>query len=55
MKNIDRTFMMLSNVFLALKDFPSDCPDEELVKAVAGLSGYAKFALNRVVELLTKD
>lgn len=55
MKNIDQTFMMLSDVFMALKVFPLDCPDDELVKAVAGIEGYAKLALNRVVELLTKD
>lgn len=55
MKNIDKVFMMLTNIFLAMKDFPADCPDEELVKAVAGLEGYYKLALNRVVELLTKD
>lgn len=55
MKNIDRVFMMLSNVFLALKEFPEDCPDDDLVKAVSGLTGYAKLALNRIVELLTKD
>ena len=33
MKYIDRTFIMLSNVFMALKDFPDDIPDDELVKA----------------------
>lgn len=53
MKNIDRVFVTLSNIFFALNELPDGCPDDELVKAFSGIKGYTKLALNRVCEMLT--